>query len=98
MILKVIEAKQIGIIYHFTNSLFNVLGILKEGFKADKDTIEFLQNGTKTFNVNYDPYDNDLNSYSFTRDSKLEFIGNKQDIASKQEKDFAKWMKLEYQP
>ena len=25
---------------------------------------------------------------------RLEFIGNKQDIASKQEKDFAKWMKL----
>ena len=69
------EEKQVGVLYHFTNSVYNILGILKEGFKADKDTIEFLQNATKTFNLNYDPYDNDLNSYSFTRDSNLDFFG-----------------------
>ena len=65
------ENKQVGIIYHFTDHLFNILGILKMGMKSDKDTIEYL-NFTKTINVHYDPYDNDLNSYSFTRYSKID--------------------------
>ena len=66
--ISLFEAKQIGIIYHYTK-LYNTISILEEGLKGNQKRTTMFNNPKffKTFSKSL----NGLYSYSFTRDKNF---------------------------